>query len=438
MLCRFDSINAKQYGVQPHVVEWAREEELAHAAKLEDGPHSPRPWLADMPPAPVTPDPRWGGGNSRADSDESSEFGYAAGGGSARRRVAMNLAAAHPDEFGVGGGPLAWRGSNVSEGSWGTGVAGHEGSSCHRPLDEIVEDAGDYDEGGSNMYHVAGGGMAGGGGVLGGEGRGGGMAAGQAGLDTDTGSGYGSSMPWGGSGAEPLPEVGMEGSERLLPLPTLPLRTQPRPASLPAPHSPVPAPGLTAPKPASSPTRGQDLLHAAAAGLAPATRKDSSSPALGADDPSAPEQRPPRTTSIRARARSVHVKPGQLRSGSPPIVSLSPRPSSPHYGGGGGNSARSGTSSPRSPGAAAEAARWELELLQEPMDTEALEADLAAVLRRLPASTRYGSRDGASELVAAGVVQQLYARVTRLQVLSARGRKKERNIAQAEHHSLQK
>jgi hypothetical protein len=53
---------------------------------------------------------------------------------------------------------------------------------------------------------------------------------------------------------------------------------------------------------------------------------------------------------------------------------------------------------------------------EEPMDTEALEADLAAVLRRLPASSRYGSRDGASELVASGVVQQLYARVTRLQV----------------------
>jgi hypothetical protein len=50
------------------------------------------------------------------------------------------------------------------------------------------------------------------------------------------------------------------------------------------------------------------------------------------------------------------------------------------------------------------------------MDTAALEADLAAVLRRLPASSRYGSRNGASELVAAGVVQQLYARVTRLQV----------------------
>jgi hypothetical protein len=50
------------------------------------------------------------------------------------------------------------------------------------------------------------------------------------------------------------------------------------------------------------------------------------------------------------------------------------------------------------------------------MDASAMEEDLAMVMKKLPASLRYGARDGGRDIIATGMVQQLYTRLMRLQV----------------------
>ncbi|KAF5828464.1 hypothetical protein DUNSADRAFT_17593 [Dunaliella salina] len=452
---RFDSINAKQYGIIPEHTDW--DGDLHHYSKPEGSPTSQRSlgqWASDVP-APVTPDPRWGGGNSRADSDESSEHGFSAG--SMRRRVAMNLAAAHPETFADDSGshlPLP-RSSGSGEGVWGgSGAGGGPVHSSSTHLGGITEDIGDYDDG-SNMYHVAGGGLVSDGeafvgGTMGEDpgkrgGFAGGMQYGQAGLAPDHGvlpqDGTAGDLYGGGQddglggyqdvqfGDGPAGGLAAEASAGLLPLPSLS-------ASSPSPlNSSAPAVAEATPRPGA-----RDLLHAAAAGLAPATRTDG-----GADkELMGAAASPPRTASLRTRARSFNLGSVNLGSGqgsdavpaSP--AALSPRSvSSSRQGGGGAHAA--GLSSPRLASSSGEkdkaaggAAAGDL---CEPMDTEALEADLAAVLRRLPASSRYGSRDGASELVASGVVQQLYARVTRLQSLLRR-READAHEANERSHAL--
>lgn len=50
-------------------------------------------------------------------------------------------------------------------------------------------------------------------------------------------------------------------------------------------------------------------------------------------------------------------------------------------------------------------------------DAAALEEDLAAVMKRLPASLRYGARETGADLVSTGLLQQLYNRLSRLQAM---------------------
>ncbi len=49
-------------------------------------------------------------------------------------------------------------------------------------------------------------------------------------------------------------------------------------------------------------------------------------------------------------------------------------------------------------------------------EANALEEDLAAVMKRLPASLRYGAREAGAEVVSTALLQQLYNRLSRLQV----------------------
>eukprot|EP00967_Tisochrysis_lutea_P034224 scaffold40807_cov20-Tisochrysis_lutea.AAC.1 len=131
----------------PEHTEWDGD---VHYSKPEGSPTSQRstgPWASDVP-APVTPDPRWGGGNSRADSDESSDHGFTAG--SMKRRVAMNLAAAHPEAFADNDNSSLppHRNSGSGGGGWGgNGIAGGALCSSSTHLGEITEDNGDFDDG---------------------------------------------------------------------------------------------------------------------------------------------------------------------------------------------------------------------------------------------------------------------------------------------------
>jgi len=70
------------------------------------------------------------------------------------------------------------------------------------------------------------------------------------------------------------------------------------------------------------------------------------------------------------------------------------------------------------------------------LDAQALESDLAAVMRRLPASSRYGARDGAGGLVTGGMMQALYARVGKLQALLRR-KESDARAATARANALQ-
>jgi hypothetical protein len=380
-------------------------------------------------PTPVTPDPRWGGGNSRADSDESSEHGYAgfAQPTGQRRPVVMNLAAANPEAFGYSSKPVQHQspssyGNSGGRGEYwgeGAGVVGGGGHHSHHSFNGgITEDTAASDAG-SDMYQVVGG-------VLNDHVQAGPIEEDygqyEGGIDGGGSMGGYSGHTYEGEGGREHhvshAEKGQfltEENPDLLPLPTL---------SQPDPQIFMPVPRISTTPPSSQPN-GPTSSRNQPQATPPATRSDGHVQAAASPVT--------RTTSIRSRARSVNVQPGQLLSAGdasplsealPPAALSPPRSSSSHHSPRLGSASRlpipasPGSSSPSclaSAGGMHEAGqRGHIE--EEPMDTEALEADLAAVLRRLPASSRYGSRDGASELVASGVVQQLYARVTRLQV----------------------
>lgn len=106
----FDSINAKQYGMPPqgndHILSspgraaWADEDAslgMQSPTRQATSPTAAKrglQLLSEMPPAPVTPDPRWAAGGYMGrytDSEESSEHGYAVPGGCSSRDSPLAL-----------------------------------------------------------------------------------------------------------------------------------------------------------------------------------------------------------------------------------------------------------------------------------------------------------------------------------------------------------